>query len=793
MFALIRKEINAFFASAVGYLVIAVFLILSGLFLWVFKGQFNILDSGFADLSPFFQITPWILFFLIPAITMRSFSEEKKQGTLELLLTKPIKLWQLVLGKYLGSVALIIIALLPSLLYVISIYQLGNPMGNLDIGSTIGSYIALLLLAATYNAIGIFSSSMTNNQVISFLTSLFLCFAIYFGFNALANYGLVVFEQMGMQLHFERMSQGVLDTRDIFYFLGCIFLFGALTIISLSKGVKKQKIKTLAFILVPIIIINLIGNSFYKRFDLTQDKRFTLSKSTKTLILETPAQLVIDVLLEGDFPSEFKKLQSEVKQLLEEFNALNPNIQYIFTNPLEEEALRSETINQLQQFGLTPMEVSVQESGKTEIETIVPWAILSFQDRSVKVPLVKNTIGATSEERVNNSIQQLEYVFANGLTKLLHPKKYKIAVLKGNGQLPDIKIADFIKTLQDYYFVGAFTLDSVANNPQKTFTDLQKFDMIINAKPNEPFSEKEKYVLDQFIMNGGKSLWLLESTSMEIDSLMNPEGSSVALMQDLRLGDALFSYGIRVNPVLVNDLYSAPLVLASGEGNDTQFTPYPWFYESLTKSNSNHPIVKNIESVKFEFSNQIDTLKNDIKKTVLLTSSDKSKLEGVPKEIRLDIIRKKPEIASYNEGPQNLAVLLEGNFKSNYKNRVKPVKIESHRDTSVNTKMIVVSDGDIIKNRIRKGQPLELGYDPYLNLKYGNKEFLLNAINYLLDDSGLIGVRSKEINIPFLNIEKVVKEKTLWQAINIMVPLILLGVFGFIFSFLRKRKYRKNS
>ncbi|MBQ0732827.1 gliding motility-associated ABC transporter substrate-binding protein GldG [Aquimarina celericrescens] len=793
MFALIRKEINAFFASAVGYLVIAVFLILSGLFLWVFKGQFNILDSGFADLSPFFQITPWILFFLIPAITMRSFSEEKKQGTLELLLTKPIKLWQLVLGKYLGSLALIIIALLPSLLYVISIYQLGNPVGNLDVGSTIGSYMALLLLAATYNAIGIFSSSMTNNQVISFLISLFLCFVIYFGFNAIANYGLVVFEQLGMQLHFERMSQGVLDTRDIFYFLGSIFLFAALTIIGLSKGVKKQKIKILAFILVPIIIINLIGNSFYKRFDLTQDKRFTLSKSTKTLILETPAQLVIDVLLEGDFPSEFKKLQSEIKQLLEEFNALNPNIQYIFTNPLEEEALRSETINQLQQFGLTPMEVSVQESGKAEIETIVPWAILSFQDRSVKVPLVKNTIGATSEERVNNSIQQLEYAFADGLTKLLHPKKYKIAVLKGNGQLPDIKIADFIKTLQDYYFVGAFTLDSVANNPQKTLTDLQKFDMIINAKPNEPFSEKEKYVLDQFIMNGGKSLWLLESTSMEIDSLMNPEGSSVALMQDLRLGDALFSYGIRVNPVLVNDLYSAPLVLASGEGNDTQFTPYPWFYESLTKSNSNHPVVKNIESVKFEFSNQIDTLKNDIKKTVLLTSSDKSKLEGVPKEIRLDIIRKKPDIASYNEGPQNLAVLLEGNFKSNYKNRVKPVKIESHRDTSVNTKMIVVSDGDIIKNRIRKGQPLELGYDPYLNLKYGNKEFLLNAINYLLDDSGLIGVRSKEINIPFLNIEKVVKEKTLWQAINIMVPLILLGVFGSIFSFLRKRKYRKNS
>ncbi len=792
MFALIRKEINTFFASAIGYLVIAIFLILNGLFLWVFKGQFNILDSGFADLSSFFQIAPWILLFLIPAITMRSFSEEKKQGTLELLLTKPIKLWQLVLGKYLGSLVLILIALLPSLLYVISIYQLGNPMGNLDIGSIIGSYIALILLASSYTAIGIFSSSISNNQIISFLVSLFLCFAIYFGFNALATYGVVLFEQLGMQLHFERMSQGILDTRDIFYFLGSIFLFGALTIIVLNKSAKKVKIKTLALILVLIISINLITNSFYNRFDLTQDKRFTLSQATTNLILETPAPVVIDVLLEGDFPSEFKKLQSEVKQLLEEFNALNSNLQYIFSNPLEEEALRNETINQLQQFGLTPMEVSVQESGKTEIETIVPWAILSFQDRSVKIPLVKNTIGATSEERVNNSIQQLEYVFADGLTKLLHPKKYKIAVLKGNGQLPDAKIADFIRTLQDYYFVGAFTLDSVSRDPKKTLKGLQKFDMIINAKPTQAFSEKEKYVLDQFIMNGGKSLWLLESTAIEIDSLMNPEGSSVALLRDLRLGDALFSYGLRINPVLVNDLYSAPLVLASGEGNDTQFTPYPWFYESLTKSNSNHPIVKNIESVKFEFSNQIDTLKNGIKKTILLTSSEKSKLEGVPKEIRLDIIRKKPDINSYIEGPQHLAVLLEGNFKSTYKDRIKPVKNDSHKDNSTTTKMIVVADGDVIKNRIRKGQPLELGFDPYLNLKYGNKEFLLNSVNYLLDDSGLIEVRSKEIKVPFLNIEKVVAEKTFWQTINLLVPLLLLGAFGFTFSLLRKRKYRKT-
>ncbi len=798
MFALIRKEINTFFSSAVGYLVIAIFLILNGLFLWVFKGQYNILDSGFADLSPFFQIAPWVLLLLVPAVTMRGIAEEKKQGTLELLLTKPIKTWQLVLGKYLGSLSLILIAILPSILYVIAIYILGNPSGNLDVGSTIGSYIVLLLLAATYTAIGIFSSAITNNQIVAFLIALFISFIFYFGFDGLANFDFLgangyFFEQLGMQLHYERMSQGIIDTRDISYFLSIIFLFLALTVLFLQKSTKKQKLKPLLIIGILAIAISLFGDSVYTRFDITQDKRFTLSEATKNLVYDADAPVVIDVLLEGDFPSEFRRLQTETKQLLEEFNSLNSNIKYIFTNPLEEEELRGQTITELQRFGLTPMEVSVKESGKTEIETVVPWAILSYQNRSMKVPLIKNTIGATTEERVNNSIQQLEYAFADGLTKLLHPKKQKIAVLKGNGQLPDIKIADFIKTLQDYYFVGAFTLDSVAKSPEKTLQDLQKFDMIINAKPNEPFSEKEKYVLDQFIMNGGKSLWLLESTIMEVDSLMNAEGSAVAIMQDLRLGDALFSYGVRVNPVIVNDLFSAPLVLASGQGNDTQFTPYPWFYGSLTKSVSNHPIVKNIESVKFDFSNQIDTLKNDIKKTILLSSSDKSKLEGVPKQLSLDIIRNKPDIESYTEGPQNLAVLLEGSFKSTYKNRVKPMKLPTNKDNGVDTKMIVISDGDIIKNSIRKGQPVPLGFDPYMNLNYGNKEFLLNAVNYLLDDSGLIEVRSKEIKVPFLNIEKVVADKVFWQIFNILVPLLTLGIFSFLFSFLRKKKYRKST
>ncbi|WP_378187404.1 gliding motility-associated ABC transporter substrate-binding protein GldG [Aquimarina sp. W85] len=792
--AILQKEFNSFFTSAIGYLVIALFLTICGLFLWVFKGPYNVFDGGFADLTPYFELAPWVLLILIPAVTMRSFAEEKKQGTFELLVTKPLTLLQIVLGKVLGNVLLIILAILPTLLYIVTVIQLKNDTDNFDSGSFIGSFIGLLLLSTLYTSIGILCSALTNNQITAFLATLLGCFIMFFGFDALASLIRTddftsLFNLIGIQLHYDRISKGILDTRDILYFISTIIAIIWTTIVYISKKSNLDKVKFIAGIAIALVIVNTITTSFYKRFDLTYDQRFTLSDATTRLLDDTAGVVTVDVLLKGNFPSEFKKLQAETKQLLEEFSAYTKNLQYAFTNPLEEVDFQAETLQQLQEFGLTPMEVSVQENGKTNIETLVPWAILSYQNKSVKVQLIKNTIGATSEERVNASIQQLEYTFADALTKLLHPKKHKIAVLKGNGQLPDVHVADFIKTLQEYYFVGAFTLDSVSNNPQKTLTELKAFDLIINAKPTKAFTEKEKFVMDQFVMDGGKSIWLTEAVTMELDSLFNPSGNALAMIQDLRLGDLFFSYGARINPVLVNDLYSAPIVLAAGEANETQFTPYPWFFSSLTKPTAEHPIVKNIEAVKFNFSNQIDTLANKVDKTILLSSSAKSKLEGIPKVISLDIIRQKPDLTSYTEGPQNLAVLLEGSFTSAYKNRIKPFPLDSVKDTSIKTAMIIVADGDIIKNSTRKNQPIPLGYDPYMKLQYGNKEFLLNAVNYLLDDSGLMTVRGRKVNVAFLNIEKVVQNKTFYQLVNLGLPLLLLAVFGRIFSFIRKRKY----
>ncbi|AUC77844.1 gliding motility-associated ABC transporter permease subunit GldF [Olleya sp. Bg11-27] len=236
MLAILKKEINSFFASPIGYLVITIFLVLNGLFLWVFKGEFNILDNGFADLSSFFLLAPWILIFLIPAVTMRSFSDEKKQGTLELLLTKPISTLQLVLGKYFGAFVLILIALLPTVLYVYTIYQLGNPIGNLDFGSTLGSYFGLLFLVAAYTAIGVFASTLSDNQIVAFIVAVFLCLFFYIGFEGIADVvSNNMIENLGMNAHFKSMSRGVLDTRDIIYFLSLTTLFIMLTKFNIKK------------------------------------------------------------------------------------------------------------------------------------------------------------------------------------------------------------------------------------------------------------------------------------------------------------------------------------------------------------------------------------------------------------------------------------------------------------------------------------------------------------------------------------------------------------------------------
>ena len=531
-----------------------------------------------------------------------------------------------------------------------------------------------------------------------------------------------------------------------------------------------------------LIVINLVAAKFYTRIDLTKDKRYTLSETTHSIINNLKEPVIIKVYLEGEFPSEFKRLQTETKQHLEELKAVSKNVKFRFIEPLDR---AEELIKQ----GLQPSRLSVQEGGKLSEAVIFPWATIEYKDKIENISLLVNQISGTQEEQLQNSIQNLEYVFSDAVHKVSSEKKQKIAVLRGNGELNNLYLASFLMQLGQYYKLAQFTLDSVNNNPQKTLKKLTEYDLTIIAKPTEKFTEKEKFTLDQYITNGGKSLWLIDNVTAELDSLMQT-GQSLAFNRDLNITDLLFSYGVRVNYNLIKDINSSTIRLASGNvGNQTQYEDFLWYYFPLITSKNNHPITKNIDPVSLRFANTIDTLKNNLTKTVLLQSSNFSKPIGTPSPVSLEEISKKPLQKDYSDGNQILGVLLEGKFTSAYKNRVKPFNTDFFKDESNENKMIVIADGDIIANQVHQGQPLALGVDKWTNMSYGNAPFLMNSINYLLDDTGLLQLRSKNIQLKFLDKQKAFKERSFYQLINVVLPLIILTIFGLTYSFIRKRKY----
>ncbi|MEN9929075.1 MAG: hypothetical protein RLZZ231_996 [Bacteroidota bacterium] len=562
---------------------------------------------------------------------------------------------------------------------------------------------------------------------------------------------------------------------------------------------KYPNLKKLFKIILFIVLINFGSQFFFKRFDLTEDKRYTLSETSISILENIKEPMYVDVFLEGNFPGEFKKLQTETQQLLEEYKAYNSNIIFQFVNPLENPEEREQIMQSFIERGLTPMNVTVDDKGKQTQEIVFPWAVINYGKNSTKVPLLKNMMGASTAEKVVNSVQHLEYAFANGFNTVSKSKEKKIAVIKGNGEVEDYQLADLLKTVRENYHIAPFTLDSVETNPIKTAKELKKYDLIIIAKPTQAFSDSEKQVLDQYVVHGGKSIWLLDHVSMEMDSLMTT-GENLAFPRDLNVNDLFFKYGIRIKPDLVKDLLATPIALATGDqGNATQYTQYPWLfspmvYPVLAKENEKlNPIISNLDAIKFEFTNPIELLKNDIKKTVLLQSSPYSKAVGTPLPINLSMVEERPEQKEFsNQGNVPLAVLLEGKFNSVYQNRITPFKDPEYSAIGKNTAMIVVSDGDIIKNQMDKnGAPLELGYDKWTNYMYANKEFLLNCINYLLDDNGLINIRNKEVHVPILDKEKVYANYTTTQIITVGVPMLLLLVFGIAFTYIRKSKYTK--
>jgi len=563
-----------------------------------------------------------------------------------------------------------------------------------------------------------------------------------------------------------------------------------------KSNINKKTNDSLVLIgtLLAIFLVNFIGLKIFNRIDFTSEKRYSLTDATTNQLKNLDDILFVRVYLEGELPPDYKRLRDATKELLDEFRAYAPgNIQYEFINPSEspDEKTRMGVYQNLTKDGLQYNNIKFKDGDTYSEKIIFPGAIFSFQGKEAPVQLLKSQVGVNEQVMLNNSIQQLEYEFSSAIKKLTRYKPKNIGFIVGHGELDELRTVDIANTLADFYTIERIKIGG-------RLDALKLLDAIVIAQPDSAFNEKDKFVIDQFIMKGGKSVWLVEPVLASMDSLKT-KPTTMSVPQDVNLADMLFKYGVRLNSDLIQDLQSLPIPIVTGYvGNQLKQDFFPWLYFPMIMPTSNHPIVKNLDAIKTEFISSMDTINNKgVKKTILLESSPYTKLVRTPVRISFNMLRDEPDRRQFSKGPQPVAVLLEGKFPSNFKNRI-PTQITNNpeiafKEESTENKMVVISDGDIIKNDYKAStdQFSALGYDKYTNRVYGNKDFLLNTFNYLLDDSGLIDSRAKEFKIRLLHPEKSKTEKERYQVINTVIPVILIIILGLIQFISRKRKYGK--
>lgn len=558
------------------------------------------------------------------------------------------------------------------------------------------------------------------------------------------------------------------------------------------------------------ILVNILFSLVDYRIDLTADKKHSISKETKQILNKLEDEVFIKIYLDGDFPNEFKHLQSELINLLNSFKTIaNNNLSFELINPNTSSINEKEKTNlfkQLVKNGLKPTDIEVRSTTSKSNQIIFPGALIYYKDKQQAVNFLKNSVGNKAKENINSSIENLEFEFISAIHHLTKIKLEKIAFLEGNGELTAKEVYDLTESaLQNndklsYHYnverfnIKEFELDSNNNeaNISKKITDLCTYKALIIAKPNIAFNMLDKFIIDQYIMNGGKVLWLIDGVNANMDSLQKTN-SFIALKNNLNLDDQLFKYGARINADLIEDLRSTQIPVVTGYSNNIpQQSYFSWPYYPLLFSKTEHPISKGLDAIKCSFASSIDTIKNTIKKTILLTSSKQSRTNPTPAKISLSILQNPPPITSFNKSQLPIAVLLEGKFESVFKNRILPKQPSlKFKTTSHTTQMIIVSDGDIAKNKVSKnGDIYPLGYDKFINYTYqGNKKFIMNAIHYLCDDIGLTQLKSKEVKLRLLDRKKIVDNKHLILFINIIFPLLLVLIFSVLFLHFKKIKY----
>ncbi|MBO9199078.1 MULTISPECIES: gliding motility-associated ABC transporter substrate-binding protein GldG [Niastella] len=553
-------------------------------------------------------------------------------------------------------------------------------------------------------------------------------------------------------------------------------------------------------LLIVLLGINYLASVVHTRVDLTQEKRYTLSPATINLVKGLHDKVSITVLLTGDMPAGFKKLSNSTKEMLQEFKELaGSNIQFKFEKAGEglNDTAKQHFQLHLDSLGLRPTNIKVKaKAGEAQEERLVyPGALVQYRNREMAIDLLQGQDMTGGVQSLNNAEALLEYKLARSIQRITADTVPFVGYLVGNGEPLNYNVYDLIEhTLRAEYGFGFVPIDSVPVIPHM-------FDALVIVKPTLPFTNKQKLKIDQYIMHGGKVIWLIDRLYAEMDSLMRSHSDFVAYDRNLNLDDQLFKYGVRINGDLVQDLQCDKIPLVVGNyGNQPQMQLVAWPYFPTLSSYSGHPIAKNLDNVLSLFPNSIDTIKNNIKKTILLATSESSRIISTPAIVTLNSIKTEDDLKTFNQSFIPVAVLLEGRFSSLYTNRLSTGELDTlagvydqpfRAAPEKDGKMIVVSDADIVANVVTQNEgPLPMGYNQFTHNQYANKDFFLNCVQYLTDSTNILETRGKDFALRLLDTKKTEEDRTQWQLMNIGVPVILVLLFGIVYQAVRKRKYQ---
>jgi gliding-associated putative ABC transporter substrate-binding component GldG len=798
MWAICKKEWAHYFGSLSGYLIISFYLLVNGLLLFVLP-NFNVLDFGYTSLQVYFDFAPWILILLIPAITMRSFSEEYKQGTYEILKSLPISTRSILVGKYLGVVSITILAILPTFFYAIVLNYL-SAVGGIDWGATIGAYIGLIALAAVYVAVGVYMSTVTKHTMIALLGSILISIFLYKGFDWIADlqffqngYDFYI-RQLGLSAHYQNLNKGAIGLADILYFKIVILLFGLGANEQLSGKFKY------AWVLLVMLLLNMLSHLYPLQLDLTKDQRYTMSSQSKILIQDIKQPVKIHFYLGGELPAHYKKLELATIQFLDQLQQINPtwiswdqtvpgalykdSALMIFYDSLQKQGLPMDRFQNTETITDKKFDQLLVPGLLIEVEGQKPIAIDLRSSKQFFKPynIVKELPEIDIEASFNAAEALLEYKIVQAIYLMNRTARPSIAYLVGNGEPLDYTVNDLGQSIKNQYNLGVFDL-------KKGFPDASKINTLLIVKPTIRFTELDQLKIDQFILAGGNVIWALDPLYAEYDSLRNTNGAYLAFDRGLGLEAQLFKYGVRVNLNLVQDLNCAklPMVVGVDATGAPTIQRVPWPYYPFAQAGSEHPMVQNMDRVLTAFPASLDTVRAlGITKTILLTTDTTSRIISSPTMIQLNSGQQEGELASFTKQHIPVAVLLEGQFKSAFTGRLTSslmdsVQLATGKAFITNSikaaKQIVLSDADLITNFVdaQKG-PLPMGMIPYEGVQFANPVFFQNAIAYLNEPISLLEARKKNLVLRRLDAGKVAENRLWIQLVLLLGPLFLLGI-----------------